>query len=123
MDNLFVALAIVAVSFFAGFQTRAMISQRRRRRQRSFWAIPLLFLGLPLADAVALPPEMAHFQFELQAQQHCPADAVVWVVASRGFYNSSSERWYGRTSNGTYACLGDAEKAGYHASTAATAAQ
>jgi hypothetical protein len=123
MDNLLVALSIVAVSFFAGFQTRAIMWQRRRRRQRSIWAIPLLFLGLPIANAVALPPEMAHFQFELQAQQHCPADAVVWVVASRGFYNSSSERWYGRTSNGTYACLGDAEKAGYHASTAATAAQ
>lgn len=123
MDNLFVALAIVAVSYFAGFQTRALISQRRRLRQRSLWAIPLFLLGLPLADAVALPPEMPHFQFELQAQQSCPADAVVWVVASRGFYNSSSERWYGRTSNGTYACLGDAEKAGYHASTAATASE
>jgi len=36
MDNLFVALAIVAISFFAGFQVRAMISQRRRRRQRGF---------------------------------------------------------------------------------------
>jgi len=36
MDNLFVALAIVAISFFAGYQVRAMISQRRRRRLRSF---------------------------------------------------------------------------------------
>jgi hypothetical protein len=83
----------------------------------------LLFFSLPLADAAILSPEMPHFQFELQAQQHCPADAVVWVVAARGFYNSSSERWYGHTSNGTYACLSDAERAGYRASSAASASQ
>ena len=122
MDNLFVVLAIVAVSFFAGFQARAMVSQRLRRH-RAFWAVPLLLFGPPLANAAALLPEMPHFQFELQAQQHCPADAVVWVVATRGLYNSSSERWYGRTNNGTYACLRDAEKAGYRASSTASAAQ
>jgi len=109
MDNLSVALRVV-------------ISRRRRRRQ-GFLAVSLLLLGMPLAEAAALPSDMPHFQFELQAQQHCPADAVVWVVAMRGLYNSSSERWYGRTSNGTYACLGDAEKAGYRASPTASAAQ
>jgi hypothetical protein len=36
MENLLVALAVVTVSFFAGFQARAVISQRRRRRQRGF---------------------------------------------------------------------------------------
>lgn len=36
MGNLFLALVIVGISFLAGFQTRAMISQRRRRRQRGF---------------------------------------------------------------------------------------
>ena len=96
---------------------------RRRRRQRGFLAVSLLLLGMPLAEAAALLPDMPHFQFELQAQQHCPADDVVWVVATRGLYNSSGERWYGRTSNGTYACLADAEKAGYHASPIASAAQ
>jgi hypothetical protein len=96
---------------------------RRRRRQRGFLAVSLLWLGMQLAEAAPLPSDMPHFQFEQQAQQHCPADAVVWVVAARGLYNSSSERWYGRTSNGTYACLGDAEKAGYRASPTASAAQ
>jgi hypothetical protein len=101
---------------------RVVIS-RRRRRQRGFLAVSLLLVGMPLAESAALPSDMPHFQFELQAQQHCPADAVVWVVATRGLYNSSSERWYGRTSNGTYACLGDAEKAGYRASSPASAAK
>src|SRR5689334_11054929 len=109
MENLSVALAV-------------LISKRRRRYQ-GFLAASLLFLGAPLAEAAAVLPDMPHFQFELQAQQHCPADAVVWVVATRGLYNSSSERWYGRTSNGTYACLSDAEKAGYRASPSASAGQ
>jgi len=109
MDNLSSALPVVA--------------SRRCRRQRGFFAVSLLLLGMPLAEAAALPSDMPHFQFELQAQQHCPADAVVWVVANRGLYNSSSERWYGRTSNGTYACLADAERAGYRASSPASAAQ
>jgi peptidoglycan/LPS O-acetylase OafA/YrhL len=123
MDNLFWAVAIISVSFFAGFQARGMIAQRRRRRQRGFWAVPLLFFAMPLADAATLSPEMPHFQFEQEAQQHCPADTIVWVVVSRGFYNSSSERWYGRTSNGTYACLGDAAHAGYRPTSVASAAQ
>ena len=109
MGNLSVALAVM--------------NSQRRRRQRGLLAVSLLFLGAPLAEAAAVLPDMPHFQFELQAQQHCPADAVVWVVATRGLYNSSSERWYGRTSNGTYACLADAEKAGYRASSSASAAQ
>jgi hypothetical protein len=60
--------------------------------------------------------DVAVFQFEQQAQLHCPEDSIVWVVASRGTYNASAERWYGRTSNGAYACHQDAERAGYHAS-------
>jgi hypothetical protein len=103
--------------------TLAVMTAQHRRIQRGFLAVSLLFFGTPLAGAATLPPEMPHFQFEQQAQQHCPADTVVWVVASRGLYNSSSERWYGRTSNGTYACLRDAEKAGYSASSTASAAQ
>ena len=36
MEEFLVALATIAVSFFAGFQTRAVIAGRRRRRHRSF---------------------------------------------------------------------------------------
>ncbi len=82
-------------------------------------ALLLLIFGPPAVDAAVLSAEMPRFQFEQQAQQHCPADTVVWVVTSRGTYNSSGERWYGRTSNGAYACLHDAVKAGYRANLAA----
>ena len=33
------------------------------------------------------------FQFELWAQNHCPADVVVWVHARSRIYSSSEERW------------------------------
>jgi hypothetical protein len=70
-----------------------------------------LFAGAPAA-AEPLPPS-ERFQFELWAQNHCPTDTVVWVNANGQTYNSSEERWYGRTVNGAFACKGEAEKAGY----------
>jgi hypothetical protein len=87
-------------------------------------AILLPFFALPSADAATFSLKIPRFQFEVQAQQYCPADSVVWVVPSRGLYNSRSERWYGQTNNGTYACarLTDAGTAGYRASSTASAA-
>jgi hypothetical protein len=96
--------------------------------RRALWiAVPLavsllLFLGVhsmfgvEFAAATPLLPEMPHFQFEQQAQQHCPEDAVVWATARLGVYNANGERWYGHTADGAFACLRDAEQAGYHAS-------
>ena len=70
--------------------------------------------------AVTPPPaEVAHFQFEQQAQQHCPEDSVVWAIAHLGIYNSSVERWYGQTTDGAFMCLHDAENAGYRATRSA----
>jgi hypothetical protein len=62
--------------------------------------------------------DIAAFQFEGQAQHYCGGDDIVWVVASRGLYNVSTERWYGQTDNGAFACLQDAERAGYRANIA-----
>lgn len=81
--------------------------------------VPLLFgvhsmFGVAFVNAAPLLLEVPHFQFEQQAQQHCPDDSVVWATPRSGVYNSSGERWYGQTSDGTFACLLDAQKAGYH---------
>ncbi|MGO8920691.1 MAG: hypothetical protein ACLQJR_32760 [Stellaceae bacterium] len=85
--------------------------------------LSLVFLE-PLAGADSPPakrggarPDIAAFQFERQAQLYCGDDDVVWVIASRGIYNASTERWYGQTNNGAFACLHDATRAGYRAST------
>jgi hypothetical protein len=72
----------------------------------------------PPAAGPRPPLDIAAFQFEGQAQHFCGSDDVVWVVASRGLYNVSTERWYGQTDNGAFACLQDAERAGYRANIA-----
>jgi hypothetical protein len=76
-------------------------------------AVLALFAGGPAAAETLLQTQ--RFPFELWAQNHCPADTVVWVNARSQIYNSSQERWYGRTLDGAFACKLDAEKAGYHA--------
>jgi len=82
-----------------------------------FLGVHSLF-GVEFAAATPLLAEMPHFQFEQQAQQHCPQDAVVWATARLGVYNANGERWYGQTADGTFACQRDAEQAGYRASRA-----
>lgn len=88
----------------------------------------LAFLGsAPLATSVssaahlqsatvaadALPPL---FDSESAAQAHCPRDVVVWLNIPSGIYHYKSERWYGRTKHGAYACEKEAIKAGDRAS-------
>lgn len=98
---------------------------RMSRRHHHHWLCaalalsPILF-GIPVAVAAAPPVvDVEHFRFEQQAQQHCPNDSIVWAIARLGIFHSSSERWYGQTSDGTYVCRKDAEAAGYHPSHAA----
>src|SRR5579862_7469367 len=94
-------------------------------RRRILWISSPLVVSLPLIigahsifgtdfiNATALLTELPRFQFEQQAQQHCPSDSVVWAIARSGTYNSNAERWYGQTSDGTFTCRLDAQKAGY----------
>lgn len=83
-------------------------------------ALPLFLgaqsiFGMDIVNAPAVLPEVPHFQFEQQAQQHCPDDAIVWAIGRLGIYNSNVERWYGHTGDGTFTCLQDVQKAGYRA--------
>jgi hypothetical protein len=78
-------------------------------------ALTVLALFADGAVAAEPLPQTQRFQFELWAQNHCPEDIVVWVNARSQIYNSSEERWYGRTTDGAFACKLDAEKAGYRA--------
>jgi hypothetical protein len=100
------------------------------RRSVLFIALPLAvslllilkvhsMLDTDLGAALPILPVAAHFQFEQQAQRHCPEDSVVWASARLGTYDTDGERWYGQTSDGAFICLQDAEGAGYRASHAA----
>jgi hypothetical protein len=56
--------------------------------------------------AVALSPTtpLTNYPTEAQAQQHCPADTVVWLNLPTGIYHAKGQRWYGRTKSGAYVC-------------------
>lgn len=67
--------------------------------------------------AVALSPTapIVNFPTETQAQQHCPADTVVWLNLPTGIYHFQGQRWYGRTYSGAYVCRGEADRGGMRA--------
>jgi hypothetical protein len=56
--------------------------------------------------------EPATFGTERAAQQHCPADTVVWLNLPSGVYHFAGERWYGRTKHGAFVCEKEADQAG-----------
>jgi hypothetical protein len=75
----------------------------------------LLLTGLVWPfGAVAQSPTapLATFPNEQQAQQHCPADTVVWVNLPSAIYHFKGERWYGNTKSGAYVCQLEADRAG-----------
>jgi hypothetical protein len=52
------------------------------------------------------------FTSEAQAQQHCPADTVVWLNLPTKIWHYKGERWYGRTKNGAFVCQKEAAASG-----------
>jgi hypothetical protein len=74
-----------------------------------------LFAGVTAAGAAGPRPVPASFQFEQQAQNHCPGQAVVWVDPNSRTYDLHSDRFYGLTRTGVYACVREAETAGFRA--------
>ena len=68
--------------------------------------------GANRAAATPLTP----FRYEGQAQRHCPADTVVWLDFRKGIYYAKRQRFYGRGSNGSFACLEEVRSNGYRRS-------
>jgi hypothetical protein len=81
---------------------------------RKFTVVLLLTSLVWSYGAVAQSPTapLAAFPSEQQAQQHCPADTVVWVNLPSGIYHFKGERWYGNTKSGAYVCQREADHAG-----------
>jgi hypothetical protein len=75
-------------------------------------------LGATLLAVVMLPllaaayAMAARFTTEREAQQHCPADTVVWVNLPTGVYHFQGQRWYGNTKSGAYECRREADQEG-----------
>jgi hypothetical protein len=83
------------------------------RRFAAGFVIGLLVLVPAIGPAHALDLQL--FQTQAAAQQHCPADTVVWANLPTRIYHFEGMRWYGNTKNGAYVCESEADKAGYRA--------
>jgi hypothetical protein len=70
----------------------------------------LAWAGAAVAQSPTAP--LPTFPTEQQAQQHCPADTVVWVNLPTGIYHFQGERWYGNTKSGAYVCQREVDRAG-----------
>jgi len=70
---------------------------------RAIFLLTILMVtaGTNMAAATPLTP----FRYEAQAQRHCPVDQVVWLDFRKGIYYAKRQKFYGRGSNGSFACL------------------
>lgn len=62
-----------------------------------FFAMLLTLLAFPAVAA-------EQFDSEQAAQQHCPADTVVWLNLRSGSVHAKGQPWYGKTQSGAYVC-------------------
>jgi hypothetical protein len=63
-----------------------------------------LFSGAALA--------LEQFSTQIQAQQHCPKDTVVWLNLPTRIWHYKGQRWYGNTKHGAYVCEKEAAASG-----------
>jgi hypothetical protein len=70
-------------------------------------------LGLLVGVALAFPAfALETFTSEVQAQQHCPTDTVVWLNLPTQIWHYKGERWYARTKSGAFVCEKEAAASG-----------
>jgi hypothetical protein len=75
-------------------------------------ALALIAYLLPnIGYALSPNAPLTNFPTETHAQQHCPADTVVWLYHPTGIYHFKRQRWYANTSSGAYVCRSEADGA------------
>jgi hypothetical protein len=57
--------------------------------------------------------QLSLFQTEMQAQQHCPNDAVVWLDLHKRIYYIKGQRLYAQGGTGTFVCQEEARASRY----------
>jgi hypothetical protein len=60
--------------------------------------------------------QLSLFRTEMQAQQHCPNDSVVWIDTRKRIYYTAGQRLYAQGSTGTFTCRKEAGRSGYRRS-------
>jgi hypothetical protein len=82
----------------------------RRSLAGIVFSIALLVCGTAIAQRPTAP--LPTFPTQQQAQQHCPADTVVWLNLPTGIYHFQGQRWFGNINSGAYVCQREADQAG-----------
>jgi hypothetical protein len=77
-------------------------------RRLLFSLIASCFLATPVFA-------LEQFNSEVQAQQHCPRDTVVWLNLPSMIWHYRGQRWYGNTKHGAYVCEREAAASGARA--------
>jgi hypothetical protein len=81
---------------------------------RAIGLVTTLAVASVIESATAQP--LSLFRTEVQAQQHCADDSVVWLDFKTQRYYVPGQRRYGEGSNGTFVCRAAARKNGYRRS-------
>jgi hypothetical protein len=82
--------------------------------QRVILSLTILLVTAGANPAAATP--LTPFRYEAQAQRHCPGDTVVWLDFRKGIYYAKRQKFYGRGSNGSFACREEVRSNGYRRS-------
>jgi hypothetical protein len=83
--------------------------ERRRHPARCSSRETILPFGIGVALMVVLTATdaraMTLFRYEDHAQQHCPADNVVWLDFKKRKFYFSGQKLYGNGRHGSFVCL------------------
>jgi hypothetical protein len=75
------------------------------KKQSCMWLVTALVATAYASHASA---QLSLFQAEMQAQQHCPNDTVVWLDLHKRIYYVKGQRLYAQGRTGTFVCQEEA---------------
>ena len=85
------------------------------RLVRKLLLVAFFILIVPAIEPAGAQPQPQLFSTEQAAQQHCPADTVVWLNTKSSVYHFKGQRWYAATKQGAFVCKKEADAAGTRA--------
>jgi hypothetical protein len=83
------------------------------KKQSCMWLVTALVVTSHASHAFA---QLSLFQTEMQAQQHCPNDTVVWLDLHKRIYYIKGQRLYAQGRTGIFVCQQEARTSGYRRS-------
>jgi hypothetical protein len=83
------------------------------KRQSSVWLVTVLVATSYASHASA---QLSLFRTEMQAQEHCPNDTVVWLDFDKRIYYIKGQRLYAQGRTGTFVCQEEARRSRYRRS-------